>query len=169
MVWSTLRFHQRLALSAIAIAGCLLIQNEVSASESKKKDLERGRYLVIQGGCNDCHTPGYGMQDGKVPEPDWLIGDSVGWRGPWGTTYPTNLRSRIASMSENDWVAFAKTLKTRPPMPWYTVNAMLDEDLRSMYRFVKSLGDHANQVPAALPPGAEPKTPYFTVVMPPKG
>jgi len=47
-----------------------------------------GRYLVVISGCNDCHTDGYLMTEGKVPEENWLTGSPVGWHGPWGTTYP---------------------------------------------------------------------------------
>ena len=32
------------------------------------------------------HTAGYAASDGAVPEADWLTGDALGWRGPWGTT-----------------------------------------------------------------------------------
>ncbi len=53
---------------------------------------ERGRYLVRIAGCNDCHTPGYAESGGLLPEARWLVGDKLGWHGPWGTTYPTNLR-----------------------------------------------------------------------------
>ena len=27
-----------------------------------------------------------------MPEAQWLTGDSLGWRGPWGTTYPECLK-----------------------------------------------------------------------------
>lgn len=128
-------------------------------------DLERGRYLVKTTGCNDCHTPMYGMKNGEVPEKDWLIGDGVGWKGPWGTSYPSNLRARIQTMKEEEFVQYAKAFKTRPPMPWYSVNAMTTADLRSLYRFVKSLGPSSNQVPAALPPGETPKGPYMDMTV----
>ena len=58
-------------------------------------DVERGRYLAIIGGCNDCHTDGYLQAEGDVPEDRWLLGSPVGWRGPWGTTYPPNLRLSV--------------------------------------------------------------------------
>ena len=54
--------------------------------------VERGKYLVSISACDDCHTPNYGLSGGKVPEKDWLTGDSLGWQGPWGTTYAPNLR-----------------------------------------------------------------------------
>src|SRR5688500_12779088 len=78
-------------------------------------DIERGRYLVKIGGCNDCHTPGYLTTAGGVPEENWLVGDAIGFSGPWGTTYPSNLRRFLAKMSEEEWVEYARSLRTRPP------------------------------------------------------
>lgn len=34
--------------------------------------IEAGRYLAIVGGCNDYHTEGFLMSEGKVPEENWL-------------------------------------------------------------------------------------------------
>lgn len=146
----------------------LLAMPGKSEAKFRESDIQRGRYLVTTIGCNDCHTPFFGMKSGDIPEKDWLIGDQVGWKGPWGTTFPTNLRERVHGMSEADFIQYAKTLKTRPPMPWYAMNAMTKEDLRAMYRFIKSLGPSQNKVPAGLPPGEVPQGPYMdmTVVMP---
>jgi hypothetical protein len=98
---------------------------------------------------------------GNVPEAEWLIGDSIGWRGPWGTTYGRNLRQFFQNLSEDQWVKWARTARTRPPMPWFGLNAMKERDLRAIYRFTKSLGPNATQIPAAVPPDKEPITPYF--------
>lgn len=133
------------------------------AKDDDRTTLERGRYLVQIAGCNDCHTPGYGPRDGKVAESDWLIGEQVGWYGPWGTTYGTNLRQRMQSLTEDQWISYAKQLRTRPPMPWFSVNIMRDDDLRAIYRYVRKLGPSSNVVPAALPPGQKPTTPYLDV------
>lgn len=65
------------------------------------KQVDHGRYLSIIAGCNDCHTPGYLLSEGKVPEKLWLTGDRFGWRGPWGTTYAANLRTFINAMTED--------------------------------------------------------------------
>ncbi|MBL7688553.1 MAG: cytochrome C, partial [Bdellovibrionaceae bacterium] len=91
--------------------------------------IERGRYLLRITGCNDCHTPMYGPRNGDVPDKDWLTGVPVGWKGPWGTTYATNLRQRVAQMSEEQWVSYAKSLKSRPPMPYFALNEMQERDL----------------------------------------
>jgi mono/diheme cytochrome c family protein len=122
--------------------------------------VEKGRYLVQISGCNDCHTPGYLQGEGSVPVSDWLIGDRFGWRGTWGTTYGANLRLFMADKSQSQWVAFAKTMKVRPVMPWYTLNAMKEEDLAAIYQFVRYLGPKGTPAPDYVPPGREPMGPY---------
>jgi mono/diheme cytochrome c family protein len=123
--------------------------------------VERGRYLVQIAGCNDCHTPGYAEKGGKVPEKDWLTGDAVGWRGPFGTTYPVNLRLYVAKMSEADWLKRVKTFETRPPMPWFNVRAMADRDQRALYHYLKAAGPAGQPAPAFVPPDRTPPPPYF--------
>ena len=51
-----------------------------------RKTADHARYIIKIAGCNDCHTTGYAEAAGKIPEKDWLKGDAMGWRGPWGTT-----------------------------------------------------------------------------------
>lgn len=141
---------------------CGLLAVSVARAAEEEPSVERGRYIAVIGGCNDCHTPGYAENEGNVPESEWLKGDSLGYRGPWGTTYPTNLRSKLNVMSEDDWVEFAKTFKTRPPMPWFNVNALSETDLRSFYRFVTSLeGEIGKFPPAYVPPIREPEGPFI--------
>ena len=139
-----------------------------SAKSPDAKSIERGRYVVKIGGCNDCHTAGYVQAGGKVPEKEWLTGDQLGWRGPWGTTYPTNLRLYMSKITEAQWVATAKTAQFRPPMPWFTLHDMTDQDLRAIYRFTRSLGTAGGPAPAFVPPGQEPKGPFVLFPQPPK-
>jgi mono/diheme cytochrome c family protein len=131
---------------------------------AQQADLARGRYVAIIGGCNDCHTAGYPQKNGQIPEAEWLLGNPVGFRGPWGTSYPTNLRQSLSTMTEAQWVQYAKKLQARPPMPWFNLNRMSEADLRALYHFVKSLGAPGKPAPDALPPGAEPKTPFVVFV-----
>jgi mono/diheme cytochrome c family protein len=70
----------------LTLVGLSASMNQAIAQPAQT--LERGKYLVTIGGCNDCHTPGYLLSEGKTPEALWLTGSSFGWRGPWGTTYP---------------------------------------------------------------------------------
>src|SRR5262249_59224006 len=101
------------------------------------------------------------QKDGKIPESEWLLGNAVGFRGPWGTTYPSNLRLTVSKMSEAQWVTYAKKLQARPPMPWFNLNRMSSQDLRAFYAFVKSLGPAGRPAPASVAPDTEPKTPYI--------
>ena len=139
-----------------------------AASPDVKKSIDRGRYLVQIAGCNDCHTPAYMEKNGKVPEKDWLTGDSFGWRGPWGTTYAINLRLYMQGMTEDEWLKKAATVEARPPMPFYNLRVMTKDDLRAIYRFARHLGPGGAPAPAYVPPDKEPKPPYATFPAPPK-
>jgi mono/diheme cytochrome c family protein len=133
-----------------------------AAAQQKKSDplVERGRYLISIAGCNDCHTPNYPQAGGKVAEKDWLVGDALGWRGPWGTTYPVNLRLYMQDLTEDEWVKKGKNLMTRPPMPWFNVRDMTTRDLRALYRYVRHLGPAGKPAPAYVPPDKTPAPPY---------
>src|SRR5690348_9332367 len=94
-----------------AVAGALLVGtvslgtavsfNAAEAARGGDPMVERGRYIAKVAGCNDCHTPNYAVTGGQVPENDWLVGDHVGWNGPFGTTYPANLRLSLAKLGED--------------------------------------------------------------------
>jgi mono/diheme cytochrome c family protein len=165
-------------ISGLMIVVCMLCYGIYSMAESatteKKettvdtKKLERGRYLSKIAGCNDCHTPGYLMSEGKTPETQWLTGEKIGWRGPWGTTYAINLRIFMDPLTEDAWVTTVPKLKSRPPMPWFGLAAMTEEDLRSIHQFIKSLAPLGNPAPAYVPPDQEPKMPYVIFPAPPK-
>ena len=126
--------------------------------------IQAGRYLVIVGGCNDCHTETYLQTGGDVPEEAWLAGSSLGWRGPWGTTYPPNLRLRVQEWTEDAFVQTLHERKALPPMPWMNVNQMSEQDARAVYRYIRSLGPIGNPAPAAVPPDQEPTTPYLSLM-----
>jgi Cytochrome c len=97
------------AMLFVAVFGCGRNENSV----------ERGKYLVTLGGCNDCHTPklpgpgGAPELDTKrllsghpenAPHPSWTPEDAkqrnvfattnemlTAWAGPWGVSFATNL------------------------------------------------------------------------------
>ena len=149
-------------MKILSFAAAALLALPAFAQEKKKSDpqVDRGRYLVRIGGCNDCHTPDYPMQGGKVPEAQWLTGDALGWQGPWGTTYATNLRLYFQDLTEDQWVKKAKALNARPPMPWFNVRDMTSGDLRAMHRYIRQLGPAGKPAPAYLPPDKTPPQPY---------
>jgi mono/diheme cytochrome c family protein len=153
--------------AALIVTAVALPAMAANPSQTNAGDISHGRYLTIIGGCNDCHTEGYAESGGKVPQKAWLQGSVVGFRGPWGTTYAANLRTKLAAMSEAEWIAYAQTLKARPPMPWFTLNQWSIDDLRALYRYVRDLGPGGASAPDYLPPDKEPKLPYVQWNLPP--
>ena len=107
-------------------------------SLSKGEMIERGKYLVDFGGCNDCHTPKVYTEMGPVPDTTRVLsGQPAGevlpaadinmvgpnkwvmteknfttWVGPWGISYAANLTpdkaTGIGTLSEE---MFIKTLR----------------------------------------------------------
>lgn len=122
--------------------------------------IEAGRYLALVGGCNDCHSPGYNQGGGTMPEADRMTGNPVGMRGPWGTSYPANLRLLAQNITEDGWVELIKAGKSLPPMPTANMSRMNEADLRALYQYIRSLGPKGEPEPENLPPGVEPKVPY---------
>ncbi|WP_405231693.1 c-type cytochrome [Lentisalinibacter salinarum] len=167
---------ERNALAAIAL--CLVVSSSLAegpdpgaeaAPQSKPhvqaaSEIEAGRYLITVAGCNDCHTAGYSENGGQVAESDWLTGSPLGWRGPWGTTYASNLRLLAQSVDEDGWVAMLTHRKDRPPMPWMNVNRLSEQDMRAMYRYVRFLGARGEPTPGALAADVEPSTPYLWMI-----
>jgi mono/diheme cytochrome c family protein len=167
------------AAIALAAAGC---NRGVAPASAEPRDdaavtaqakggeadaIARGEYLVRMGGCNDCHTPGWNESGGTLPTSQWLVGSPLGNHGPWGTTYPANLRLKLANMDEAGWMQYSANLHTRPLMPDFTLRAMHEDDRRALYRFVHSLGRAGQPAPAYLPPGVTPPPPYLDLVLPP--
>lgn len=140
---------------------------KAAAKSGSNAKMERGKYLMKIAGCNDCHTAGYMAAAGKIDEKQWLMGDTMGWRGPWGTTYAPNLRLYFDKISEDQWVKIARTLETRPPMPWFAVRVMTERDLRAIHAYIKSIGPAGGPAPAYVPPDKEPKQPFAQFPSPP--
>ena len=154
-------FVLALACAAIPVSSIAADAPAKSAAKpASSKEVERGRYLVMITGCNDCHTPNFLTTGGKTPEKDRLTGSTMGWRGPWGTTYPPNLRLYFQDISEAEWVQTAKEIQRRPPMPYFSLNAMTADDVRAIYKYMRYLGPAG--VPAAkfVPADKEPPQPY---------
>lgn len=145
-----------------SMAGAAIAEEQTVGAST----LERGRYLVQVGGCNDCHTPGYPESGGQLPEAQWLTGTPVGFSGPWGTSYPANLRLSVARMSEQQFLARSRA-PMLPPMPWYNLRDMAEDDLVAVYRYIRSLGPAGVEVPAPLAAGERAATP--TIVFVPQG
>jgi len=170
-------------VAAIGTAACT---GPEAASQTSR--VERGKYLVTIGGCNDCHTP---LKMGpKGPEPDmarmlsghpesfeistgttpasaqWMMTASVtgtAFSGPWGVSFAANLtpdqNTGLGIWTEDMFIRTIRTGKHMgvsrdilPPMPWPMYRNATDEDLKSIYAFLRSIRPIHNRVPTPLPP-----------------
>jgi hypothetical protein len=113
----------------------------------------------------------------KVAAGPWIVTGSwqlTAWSGPWGISYAINLtpdeNTGIGSWSEETFVKAIRTGKHMgvsrpilPPMPWDVYRNMTDDDLKSMYAYLRSIPPIKNRVPDAViapqpeaPPAAKP-------------
>lgn len=111
----------------------------------------RGRYMIITGQCNNCHTAGYSASQGTLPEAQWLLGDTRGRREPEGTVYATNLRHLVSQLTLQQWTLVARNSRARAPMPWWNLRQTSDEDLAAMYHYIRSLQPVGEPAPAFQP------------------
>ncbi len=130
----------------------------------EKNKIDQGRRLVRIAGCNDCHTPGYSQMNGELPEKEWLLGSDVGFSGPWGTSYASNLRLTASNYQEKAFVSYLRQKKYLPPMPGFIFKHMTDEELGSVYAFIKHLGSAGKMAPSNLAPSQKPKGAYIKFV-----
>lgn len=104
---------------------------------SAQSPVERGKYLVTVGGCNDCHTP-FKMGP-KGPHPDmsrmlsghpeklkmppapnlppgpwvWIgAGTNTAFAGPWGVSFAANLTPHKAGLGDWTEEIFIKAMRT---------------------------------------------------------
>lgn len=150
----------------ITVGATILSMGSIALAQDVS--IAKGERISKIGGCHDCHTPGFGEANGVLDPAMALIGNPVGYQGPWGTTYAANLRLVAAEYSEDDFVSHLQTFEARPPMPWYNVHVLDESELRSLHQYIVSLGAPGEPAPSYVPPGETPKTPYmvFVPVMP---
>jgi hypothetical protein len=152
-----------LVVMLVVITGCVESSKTVSGIEAKRQQslvIERGRQVIKTMGCNSCHTPDYMIKRSNIPEEDWLVGSTLGFHGPYGTTYPSNLRLLLNNITEDEWLVLAKQMRKDSPMAWVMLPKTVDQDLRAIYKFVKHLGPKGAPALSRLPAGVMPKTQY---------
>lgn len=84
--------------------------------------------------------------------------------GPWGISYAANLTpddTGIGTWTKEQFVTTLREGKFKghksgrdilPPMPWQNFAKLTDEDLESMFKYLKSIDPVKNAVPAPVPP-----------------
>ncbi|MDN5870867.1 MAG: hypothetical protein L0H73_09150 [Nitrococcus sp.] len=153
--------------TVLAFAAGLLLAASVHAGDTPSdKSIAHGKFLVGYGNCHDCHTPGWGVHGGHAPKDVLLTGSGFNFQGPWGTTYPVNLRLYMQKLTLKQWIHTARTMKPRPPMPWWLFRYLSDEDLGGIYAYIRSLGPAGKEAHAWVPPGQPAPPPYLKLVVP---
>jgi len=95
------------------------------------------------------------------------IGDTA-WSGPWGISYSANLTpdpdTGLGVWTEDMFLKAIRTGKHMsagrpilPPMPWQGLAKLTDQDLKSIYAYLKTVPPVKNRVPDAVPPKGEGK------------
>ncbi|WAJ27362.1 cytochrome C [Antarcticirhabdus aurantiaca] len=161
--------HARSALAAAVLSAATFAFLAVVPAPAEGVDapsVEWGRHVAIMAGCHDCHTAGYAESEGRIDPAAALTGSPVGFQGPWGTTYPSNLRLFAAEYDEDQFVDRMRQLRSRPPMPWFNLAAFDERDLRSLHRYILSLGEPGRPAPAYVPPNEDPTSPYVVFAPP---
>jgi hypothetical protein len=125
----------------------------------------------------DLALSGHPEQLVMPPPPDlgdgpwvWIgSGSNTAFAGPWGISYARNLTPEELT-GTGIWTEeiFIKTLRSGrhwgvsrpilPPMPWQNYGQATDEDLKSIWAYLRTVKPIKNQVPEAVvappPPGA---------------
>jgi mono/diheme cytochrome c family protein len=141
------------------------------------EQVERGKYLVVLGGCTDCHTPGYLL--GK-PDPNrYLGGSEVGFEIPGlGVFHGPNLtpdkETGLGNWTSEEIVTALQTGKRpdgrilAPIMPWKALANLTKDDVTAIVAYLKSLPPVKNKVPGPFGPNEKPTSFVFKIVPPDK-
>ena len=90
-------------------------------------------------------------------------GTMTAWAGPWGVSFPRNLTpDRETGLGEWTEENFIQTMRTGrrmgkgrpllPPMPYQSLAALTDDDLRAIFAYLQSLPPVRNRVPEPIDP-----------------
>jgi mono/diheme cytochrome c family protein len=160
------------AVAAIGAAAMLLPPSSEARAESP---VERGQYLVILAGCNDCHTPGFFL--GKPDTAKYLGGSDVGFEIPGLGVFPGRNITPDKATGIGNWtdeqIATALTSGKRPDgrqlapiMPYASFTHMTKDDVAAVVAFLRSIPPVKNEVAGPFKPGD--KVSIFTFrILPP--
>ena len=165
------------ALAACGLMAMTLLGLPLGSTSAADPAVERGKYLVTIGGCNDCHTPGHFL--GKPDMARFLGGSEVGFEIPgMGTFYGPNLtpdkETGLGGWTNPQILAALQTGKRpdgrmlAPVMPWHDYAALTKPDADAVVAFLRSLPPVHNKVPGPFGPTEQPTSFVMKVVPPAK-
>jgi mono/diheme cytochrome c family protein len=152
---------------ALALAGRCV------AAQAADSDIERGKYLVTLGGCNDCHTPGCFL--GKPDFSRALSGSDVGFTIPGVGAFVGRNLTPDKETGLGDWtddqIIAAITAGVRPDgrrlapiMPYQGLSHLSSDDAKAIVAYLRSLTPVKNAVPGPFGPKEVPSTLVFVIV-----
>ena len=120
------------------------------------------------------HPQDMALPPAPVPAPGPWIGafaaTMTAWSGPWGVSFTRNLtpdkESGLGDWTEANFIATFRTGKRMgkgrdilPPMPIPAFKNMTDNDLKSIFAYLKTIPAVKNKVPEPIPPAGQPSNP----------
>jgi len=106
------------------------------------------------------HPEDFEMPPPPAPNGPWIVSvaaTNTAWAGPWGISYTANLTpdelTGLGAWTEDIFVNAIRTGRhwgqsrpILPPMPWQVYSNMTDEDLKSVFAYLRSIPPIRNQV-----------------------
>ncbi len=167
------RASMAIAVAAVAAIAGATIPLPNARAESP---VERGAYLVVIAGCNDCHTPGFFF--GKPDKDKFLGGSDVGFEIPGlgvfnGRNITPDKETGIGAWTDEQITAAITTGKRpdgrqlAPIMNYAAFTHMTKEDVAAVVAYLRSIPPVHNKVPGPFKPGE--KVSIFTFRIEPPG
>lgn len=118
--------------------------------------VEYGNYLVKMAACVDCHTP----QEKGQPIPGMDFAGGFLLHEPKGDVVSANITPAASGIGYYNDATFIQALRMgkvgarpiRSSMPWYFYGRMSDEDLKSMFAYLKTIKPVKHQLDNLEPP-----------------
>ena len=102
----------------------------------------------------------------KLPPGPWVwtgAGTMTAFAGPWGVSFTANLtpdpETGLGKWTEDMFISAMKTGRQQgkgrpilPPMPYFVVAELTDEDIKSLFAYLQSLPPVKNRVPQPVDP-----------------
>ncbi len=137
--------------------------------------VDRGKYLVTLGGCNDCHTPGYFF--GNPDMTKFLGGSDVAFEIPGlgafaGRNITPDRDTGIGNWTSEQIVTALQTGQRpdgrtlAPIMPWHALASLTKEDAAAIAAFLKSIPPVKREVAGPFAPGQK-ITAFLFRILPP--
>jgi hypothetical protein len=112
------------------------------------------------------HPENFTLTAPAAPAAGWVMATaatSTAFAGPWGISYTANLtpdrNTGLGIWTEDMFVAAIRTGRhmgvsrpINPPMPWPAYRNATDEDLKSVYAYLRTIRPIVNHVPDYQPP-----------------